>query len=143
MDDPETPARRDGQPSKRRRRRLGLIAAFVAASAAFAIGKVADAVRIELAEREIVVGRLDDAQGRLDALIARHPMRPRPWFLVARVARLQSRITDAEEALGRAVALGMPIDEARPEHDALVALGEPEVDRRTGRLEPKPSTVHR
>jgi hypothetical protein len=147
MDSPEDPVRRDGPPSKLRRRRLRLLTALVAVSAALAIGKaapgIADAVRLGLAERDIVLGRFDEAEAKLDVLIARHPMRPRPRFLLARVARLQGRITDAEEALGWAVALGMPIDEARPEHDALVSMGELGDDWRSARLDPETSTADR
>jgi predicted Zn-dependent protease len=76
-------------------------------------------IRIHLAERAIADGRLDEAHERLDLLIEEKPARTWPRFLRARVARKQGRITEAEEGLQRAVELGLPVEQARREHDLL------------------------
>jgi tetratricopeptide (TPR) repeat protein len=80
---------------------------------------VRDRVRLYLAERAIDEGRYEEAEARLDLLIAEKPARTRPRFLKARLAREQGHITEAEEVLQRAVELGLPVEQARVEHDLL------------------------
>lgn len=78
-------------------------------------------IRYRMAEREVDAGRLEQAEARLDLLIAEEPGRTRPRLLWVRVARRQGRITDAEEALQRAVELGLPVEEGRREHALILA----------------------
>jgi hypothetical protein len=89
-----------------------------------ALPRVERQVRIRLAERAIAEGRLDEARGRLALLISERPACTEPRLLLARVAREQGRITEAEEVLQRAIDLGLPIELARREHDLLASSNE-------------------
>ena len=100
------------------------LALILAASAALIAARratpgVVERVRIHLAVRAIAQGRLDDAADGLDLVISEAPMCPWPKLLRARVAREQGSITEAEELLQRAVELGLPVEQARVEHDLL------------------------
>jgi predicted Zn-dependent protease len=77
-------------------------------------------IRLHLAERAVEADRLDEAEERLDLLIAERPAKTWPRFLRARVARKRGQITRAEELLQRAIELGLPVEQARREHQLLV-----------------------
>jgi tetratricopeptide (TPR) repeat protein len=77
--------------------------------------------RIRLAERAIAAGRLEEAQEWLELQIAAEPLRTRPRLLKVEVARKMGRITEAEEALQRAVELGLPVEEGRRQFTLLLA----------------------
>jgi predicted Zn-dependent protease len=78
-------------------------------------------IRFLLAEQATAEGRLDDAEAWLDLLISEAPRQTRPRLLRVQVVRRQGRITEAEEALQRAVELGLPIEEGRRENALLRA----------------------
>jgi tetratricopeptide (TPR) repeat protein len=110
---------------RRRARRLSLILGL---AAILLVGwkiepRVEARIRLELAERALTAGRLEEAEVRLDLLIEEEPRATRPRLLRARVARKLGQITEAEEILQRAIELGLPVEEARPEHD-LLRLGD-------------------
>jgi DNA-binding SARP family transcriptional activator len=111
-----------------RRRARRLTAAVSLAVALSAAGwrtwpSIGREVRLRLAERSIAVGRLDEAEARLDLLISEEPRQTRPRLLLVRALRKQGRITDAEEALQRAVELGLPVERGRREY-ALLRAGQ-------------------
>jgi Tfp pilus assembly protein PilF len=109
--------------SKSRRRARRLLAIAGTAALLLVGGKAAPHVktqiRIYLAERAIARGRLDEARDRLVVLISEHPARTGPRLLLAKVTRRQGHLTEAEEILQRAIELGLPVEEARPEHDLI------------------------
>ena len=78
-------------------------------------------VRLRLAERAIAAGRLDEAESRLELLISEGPRQTRPRLLRVELFRKQGRITDAEEALQRAIELGLPVEQGRREFALLRA----------------------
>jgi predicted Zn-dependent protease len=137
-DDREAPERAEGVPDEARaksgesngsaRRTLvrRLILVLVVLAALGEIGRrsapsISREVRLRLAERAIVDGRLDDAGERLDLLISEDPRWTRPRLRRVEVDRRQGRITEAEEALQRAVELGLPVEEGRREFALLRA----------------------
>jgi predicted Zn-dependent protease len=109
--------------SKGRRRAWRLVAILATTAVLFGAWKssprIEYQVRLFLAERAVEADRLDEAEDRLDLLIVEHPMQTWPRFLRARVARKRGQITRAEEGLQRAIELGLPVEQARVEHDLL------------------------
>jgi Tfp pilus assembly protein PilF len=77
---------------------------------------------IRLARWAIEADRLEDAEARLDALISENPRETRPRLVLVEVYRREGRITEAEEALQRAVELGASMIEACREHQLLQQL---------------------
>jgi predicted Zn-dependent protease len=112
---------RKNDPSKRRWR--GILAVLATTAVLYGAWKssprIEYQVRLFLAERAVKADRLDEAEDRLDLLIVEHPMQTWPRFLRARVARKRGQITRAEEGLQRAIELGLPVEQARVEHDLL------------------------
>lgn len=108
-----------GKIVRARRVALAILAAAAGGLAAPRLGRI---VRHHLAERAVAGGRLDEAEARLVGLIEEEPGDAMTRLLRAQVARRLGRITEAEEALQRAVELGLPIDEGRREH-ALMRAG--------------------
>ena len=126
MDSPaKTVEHRPPWPSKGRRR--ALLAILGTTTVLLAGWKAAPRVerqfRIHLADRAIACGRLDEAEARLDLLISEEPRETRPRLLRVQVFRRQGRITGAEEALQRAVELGLPVEQGRREF-ALLSAGQ-------------------
>jgi hypothetical protein len=76
-------------------------------------------IGLHLALRAIEANRLDDAESQLDFLISEYPRDTRPRLALVCVCRLEGRITEAEEALQRAVELGLSRQEAQREHGLL------------------------
>ncbi len=108
------------------RRRLALALAVAAALAG--LGRLAwpTARReylLRLAERAVADGRLADAEARLRPLILERPEETRPRLLRVEVARRLGRIVEAEQALHRAVELGLPVELGRREF-ALIFAGQ-------------------
>jgi predicted Zn-dependent protease len=119
---------RPPRPGTRRARARWVAGALMVSAALGAAGRQAAprvrlAIRLRLAERAIAGGRLDEAEARLLPLIEEGPMQARPRLLWAGLARRRGQITEAEEALQRAVELGLPIQEGRREH-ALILAGQ-------------------
>ena len=114
-----------GSAGKGRPRARRLILAFLMLAAILAGWKAAPGIekgaRIWRAERAIAQGRLDEAEARLDLLISEEPRETRPRLLRVQVFRKQGRITGAEEALQRAVELGLPVEQGRREFALLCA----------------------
>ena len=78
--------------------------------------------RLGLARRAIAEGRLSDARDRLRTLIGERPDAARPRLLWVEVARRQGRPDEAEDALARAVELGLTAEEGRREFALLFAV---------------------
>jgi tetratricopeptide (TPR) repeat protein len=78
-------------------------------------------IRIRLAERDMAADRLEEAEAWIELQIAAEPLRTRPRLLKVEVARKLGRITEAEEALQRAVELGLPVEQGRREFALLLA----------------------
>ncbi len=81
--------------------------------------RIRNEISYRLALRDLESDRLDDAEVQLDGLIAGQPRETRARLALVQVYRRQGRITEAEETLQRAVELGLPIEQARPEHELL------------------------
>lgn len=73
-------------------------------------------IRLQLALRDWNAHRLDDAETRLAKLVSEHPRDTRARLALVGVYREQGRITEAEEALQRAVEMGLRTREAWREH---------------------------
>ena len=103
------------------------IAAILAASVGLVVAgwwawpPIGEEIRLRLAERAIGGRRLAEAEARLELLISERPRETRPRLLQVQVFRQQGRITEAEEALQRAVELGLPLEEGRREFALLMA----------------------
>ena len=109
-----------GRPRARRRIMAFLMLAAITAGWKAAPG-IEKGARIWRAERAIAQGRLDEAEARLDLLISEEPRETRPRLIRVQVLRKQGRITEAEEALQRAVELGLPAEQGRREFALLCA----------------------
>jgi predicted Zn-dependent protease len=105
---------------RRKRRRLLILGATVVLVVGWkAEPRVEDRILLYLAEQAVDNDQLDEARERLDLMIAKEPFRAWPRFLRAQVARKRGNITEAQEELQRAIELGLPIEQARREHDLL------------------------
>jgi predicted Zn-dependent protease len=123
-------AMRVESPARTRSKRFRFLRAFTILLILGAIGELGRRsspfihreLGLHLALRSVEAGRLDDAEPRLDALISENPRDTRPRLALVQVYRRLSRITEAEEALQRAVELGLSMEEARQEHALLRRL---------------------
>lgn len=118
-----SPARSQSFRRLRPGRILALVIVLVVGVTGWLAGpSVRTLVQLWRARQTVDQGRLAEAEARLRSLIREDPTATRPRLLWVQVARRLGRINEAEQALQRAVELGLPIEEGRREF-ALIFAG--------------------